>query len=156
MELTYADLLIQINQVDDHFVLEAPQHKEIATRAFSVMLQAVRTIPTNSQEKKADVERTGDVFEDLELEMANDTVSGNVALQQDMQDMVAVRLLTDLGEGIAGVEASSDEVVELAYWFNRRRHVLYAAATAEPESPAMELYRICALWSQQLLEEATD
>lgn len=156
MQIRITDLQFQVTSIDTQHILALPNHNPELERLARLLLQIVRHVPTTGKENKQDRERSDDVFDDLENEFANDKVGDQVAMQFDLQDMVSHSLIdTILAEDGAGtVTASTDDLIELAYWFNRRRHVLVQASAGDRESEAFELALTCGVWSQQLLEAA--
>lgn len=156
MQIRLSDLQLQVTSIDTQHILALPKHSPELAHIAHLLLQVVRHVPATGKENKRDLDRSGDVFDDLENEFANDKVGDQVAMQFDLQDMVAHSLIdTILAEdGVGTVTASTDDLIELAYWFNRRRHVLVTAADGNRESEAFELALTCGVWSQQLLEAA--
>lgn len=154
MELTAEDIKLQVALLSDgtyELGLPAGEFQEVAP----VLLQtAVSIEAAENPGPSRDLERTGDVFEDLEIEMANDAVQQSVALQHTMQDMVSKRLIEALASGETVTGVSGDEIFELAQWFNRQQHLFYRLSGGNEEAPPYMLRVLCLVWAEQLLAEA--
>lgn len=76
---------------------------------------------TEDHSPTGEMPRSEDFLENLEVEMANDSVTENVKTQRSLQDMTATRILAGIfndGECVA----DATEVENLAFWLNRQLH----------------------------------
>lgn len=146
------DLVFTTENQGGVYTLGLPSDPTLAKLAVTLMRVLIQVQPTG-KEAQQDLERSGDVLKDLELEMANDKVGNNVAMMHDMQDMVAMRVLDPFMEGSETTQATADDLVELSFWFNRRRHALRSYTQNESVET---LGLVCLLWSTQTLEVAED
>lgn len=142
-------LELRMERTTEGIRLHLPEDGDAREIATMVLMTAFSTERTSPEGPGPGASAGADAFEALEAEMANDAVRDAAALQRDLQDLTADRILKQLLQEGSADAASDDELYEVALWLNHQRFAI-RQSLGGTEHP---LWLLCGAWSEQILEE---